>query len=401
MKCLLIDDDPVFLAVGEAMLQSLGHEVAAVASNGELGAQAIAHAGAAIDVVILDLNMPGFDGLAFLREIASAAFTGQVIISSGETDAVIRSAQRMGEILGVRVIGALKKPIQMPALINVLEQCGKDVRPSPRQRKSHDGYGLSGSTLVPYYQPQFNAHTRTIVGLEALIRIATPDGTLHGPDYLLSNITTHDQLVTVSLDIVRKILEDMAAWRAAGSNGRVSINFDARVIEDPRAIPELIELVHQSGIPEHQICLELTEVTLPANLGRIIELLTRLRMSGYQLSLDDYGTGGSNYELLRLCPFNELKIDRSIVNSAASEKHAKLFMDNSIAMARDLDMVVVAEGVETELELEMVKKCGIELVQGFLLSRPLPAAQAQQRILGPEDGKACPVVDGDVQALRA
>ena len=193
----------------------------------------------------------------------------------------------------------------------------------------------------------------------------------------------------------------MAVWRAAGSDGRVSINFDARVIEDPRAIPELIELVHQSGIPEHQICLELTEVTLPANLGRIIELLTRLRMSGYQLSLDDYGTGGSNYELLRLCPFNELKIDRSIVNSAASEKHAKLFMDNSIAMARDLDMVVVAEGVETELELEMVKKCGIELVQGFLLSRPLPAAQAQQRILGPEGGKACPVVDGDVQALRA
>jgi EAL domain-containing protein (putative c-di-GMP-specific phosphodiesterase class I) len=96
-------------------------------------------------------------------------------------------------------------------------------------------------------------------------------------------------------------------------------------------------------------------------------------MAGFQLSLDDYGTGGSNFELLRLCPFTELKIDGSIIRSAATEAIAYRFLESAVAMAGELDIEVVAEGVETEAQLELARQVGVRSIQGFLLSMPCPA----------------------------
>lgn len=379
---LLVDDDPVFLAVAETVLQSLGQKVAATASDGDLGMEALGQAEPPIDIIILDLNMPNLDGLAFMRAAAKSGFAGQIIISSGESDAVIRSAQRMGEILGVRIGGAIKKPIQPPALMKLLEECGEAAVAAPiDKRPGPDLKNIADFALIPYYQPQYLVETRSIVGLEALVRVETPDGEVHGPGHLFARIDEHEQLVTVSLLIARRVVADMARWRTTGPDCRVSINLDARVLEDPRVVPELIEIVRESGVPERFVCFELTETTLPSDMSRLIEVLTRLRMAGFELSLDDYGTGSSNYELLRLCPFSELKIDASIVQSAAREPHSKRFMDVAAAMAKDLDMTVIAEGVETVAQLEMAWRSGVRIVQGFLFSKALAAAEAHRLVI--------------------
>jgi EAL domain-containing protein (putative c-di-GMP-specific phosphodiesterase class I)/ActR/RegA family two-component response regulator len=382
---LLVDDDPVFLAVAETVLQSLGHNVAATATDGERGVGALTQARSPVDMIILDLNMPNLDGLAFMRSAAKSGFAGQIIISSGESEAVIRSAQRMGEMLGVRICGALKKPIQRDALAELLEQCRRrplvlssDVTPP----LVPDLGAVSEGSIVPYYQPQYLVETRSVAGLEALVRIEMPDGQVHGPGHLFGQIHDHDELVRVSLSIARKVLADMARWRVGGPDCRVSINMDAGVLEEPHVVPALIEMVRESGVPASLVCVELTETRLPSDMTRLIEVLARLRMAGFELSLDDYGTGSSNYELLRLCPFTELKIDASIIRSAAREPYSKRFLDTAVAMAKDLGLAVIAEGVETVAQLELCSKAGISIIQGFLFARALNASEAHRLVIG-------------------
>jgi EAL domain-containing protein (putative c-di-GMP-specific phosphodiesterase class I) len=379
---LLVDDDLVFLAVAESVLVSLGQNVVATASDGDQGIAALDQADPPVDVIVLDLNMPRLDGLAFMRAAAHSGFSGQIIISSGEAESVVRSAQRMGELLGVRIGGALKKPITPDALLEMLENCAKQKAPLKDTRQKPDLNGIAGLELIPYYQPQYLVETRSIIGFEALIRIETPDGEVHGPGHLFGQIGNHEELVTVSLSVARKVLDDMARWRAAGSEVRVSINMDASVLEEPRVVPELIEMVRASPVPPGFICFELTETTLPADMSRLVEVLTRLRMAGFDLSLDDYGTGSSNYELLRLCPFTELKIDASIVQSASREPHSRTFMEVAVQMARDLGMTVVGEGVETVGQLETAWKSGVRVIQGFLFSKALTASEAHRLIIG-------------------
>jgi EAL domain-containing protein (putative c-di-GMP-specific phosphodiesterase class I) len=381
---LLVDDDPLFLAIAETMVRSLGHEVAAIASAGGHAELALESVRPPVDIIILDLNMPNLDGLAFLRSAAKSGFAGQVIISSGESEAVIRSAQRMGEMLGVRICGALKKPLTPKVLAALLERCERRSLVTESESSIAVPPNLSGiieSTIVPYYQPQYVAETRAIAGLEALVRVETPDGQVHGPGHLFGQIEDHDELVRISLSIARKVLADMAAWRADGPDCRVSVNLDARVLQEPQVAPALIDMVRESGVPPRFVCIELTETRLPSDMSRLIEVLTRLRMAGFQLSLDDYGTGGSNYELLRLCPFTELKIDASIIRSAAREPHTKRFLDAAVAMAKDLGLTVIAEGVETVAQLELASRSGISIIQGFLFAKALNAAEAHRLIV--------------------
>lgn len=379
---LLVDDDPVFLAVAESVLQSVGQNVVATASDGDQGIAALDRADPSIDIIILDLNMPRLDGLAFIRAAAHSGFAGQIIISSGETEAVVRSAQRMGELLGVRIGGALKKPITSDAVTAMLESCASQKPSAAEPVDKPDLNGIADFVLIPYYQPQYLVETRTVVGLEALVRIEAPDGQIHGPGHLFGKVDNHEELVSVSLAIAGKVLQDMARWSETGTECRVSINLDARVLEEPRVAPKLIRMASDSGVSPSLVCIELTETTLPTDISRLVEVLTRLRMAGFELSLDDYGTGSSNYELLRLCPFTELKIDASIVRSASREPHSRTFMEVAVAMATDLEMSVVGEGVETVAQLETAWKAGVRIIQGYLFGKPLTAAEAHRLVIG-------------------
>lgn len=377
VNCLVVDDDPMFNLVAEGVLKSLTKGQVVTATNGREGLVALVN-DSAFDFVFLDLNMPDLDGLAFLRAASEAGFKGRVVISSGEDRAILSSAATLGRMLGISIAGALRKPLQMNEVKAVLELGRRIVPAGPGEgaiRLVDHNYDLT-----PYYQAQFDLNSGRIEGVEALIRLRTSDGQVHGPAKLFDSLRDGDHLTEVSLRIASHVLKDVRIWRSAGISQVVSVNFDASVLEEPQSVSDLIYAVGKAGISPKTLCLEVTEKSVPRNPSRLIEALARLRMTGFHLSLDDYGTGASNFELLRQCPFSELKFDRSIIAGAVSDPITRRFVQSSSELARELELVTVAEGVETHTELGVVVDAEIDRVQGFLFARPEPEAVVQSML---------------------
>jgi EAL domain-containing protein (putative c-di-GMP-specific phosphodiesterase class I) len=370
LNCLIVDDDPMYTMVADSILSSLTSGSVWKASNGSTGLEALRLSGAKLDVVFLDLNMPDIDGLGFMRAASESGFDGNIVISSGETPAILRSAEAMGKMLGISVLGALPKPLKIEAVAAALEEAARRGRRSSLRLV---GNLLSdGFELTPYYQPQYNLRTGQIVGLESLIRLTAKDGLVHGPEQLFKPITSAVERADVSLTIAKAVLSDARAWQNRSERPGVSINLDACVLEQPDIVALIQNAAVDFGIDPDMICLEVTEKSLPKEPSRLVEALIRLRMVGFKLSLDDYGMGASSFELLRRCPFSEIKVDRSIVEACTTDLVTRKFLHAFANLARDLELTSVAEGIENEQELAEVRSAGINLVQGYLFSRPLP-----------------------------
>jgi len=369
LNCLIVDDDPMYTLVADSILSSLTSGSISKASSGSTGLEALRLSGGNFDVVFLDLNMPDIDGLGFMRAASESGFDGNIVISSGETPAVLRSAEAMGKMLGISVLGALPKPLKLGAVAAALEEASRRGRRSVR----FVGNLLSdGFELTPYYQPQYSLQTGQIVGLESLIRLTAKDGLVHGPEHLFKSITVAAERAEVSLTIAKAVLSDARAWQDRPHRPGVSINLDACVLEQLDIVALIQGAAVDFGIDPGMICLEVTEKSLPKEASRLVEALIRLRMVGFKLSLDDYGMGASSFELLRRCPFSEIKVDRSIVEACTTDLVTRKFLHAFANLARDLELTSVAEGVENEQELAEVRSAGIDLVQGYLFSRPLP-----------------------------
>jgi EAL domain-containing protein (putative c-di-GMP-specific phosphodiesterase class I) len=370
VSCLVVDDDPMFNLVAEGVLKSLTHGPVVTTSNAKDGLREL-NGSAPFDFVFLDLNMPDLDGLAFLRAASEAGFRGRVVISSGEDRAILQSAQTMGRMLGVSIAGALRKPLQISEVKAMLE-FGRRLPLRVCSQSTEITLQDDQYDLTPYYQAQFELSSGDIMGVEALIRLCTTDGQIHGPSKLFDSLRDGHHLTEVSLRICSRVLQDAKTWRENGIVHTVSINFDASVLEQPQSVAEIVQSVREAGIDPKSICLEVTEKSLPKDTSRIIEALARLRMNGFNLALDDYGTGASNFELLRQCPFSELKFDRSIIADAVRDPITRRFVNSSAELARDLELVTVAEGVENHAELGVAVEAEIDRVQGFLFARPEP-----------------------------
>jgi len=372
---LIIDDDPIFLTVADAVLRSLGNHEISTACDGEQGLSLLHSVASPVDTIILDLNMPKLDGLAFLRAAAESGFDGDVIISSGEAAAIVNAARHLAGQLGVRIAGVLSKPITPEAVLKVLADMpanagtGSATGPTPDQGPDPAG------RVVAYYQPQCDLKSGRVMGLEALTRLVTADGRIFGPDRIFGLKLGRDQVVDATFDIIGEVFHNQREWQDRGVAVHVSINMDADVLDETATLPRILAMQEEFGVDANLVTFEMTETALPHDMSRLIEILARLRMKGFGVSLDDFGTGAANFELLRMCPFSELKIDQSVVQSAAHEKTSRSFMEFCVAAATELKIEIVAEGIETPAQRDLCLSLGVQRGQGYLLGRPAPKAE--------------------------
>jgi len=234
---------------------------------------------------------------------------------------------------------------------------------------------LAAGRVWNAYQPKFDLVSGEVTAVEALVRWEHETLGSLAPDAFVPLLEQNGRAAELALHVLSRALADAAGWGAAAPPLGVAVNLSASLLHDETEMELFLAAVRASGLPPERLTVEVTETAAMAHPERAIRALERFRSLGLGVSIDDYGTGQSSLSYLQTLPATELKIDKSFVASIADEPRNAIMVRSTIAMAHELGLKVVAEGVEDEKCLERLREMGCDMVQGWLIARPMPAAE--------------------------
>lgn len=379
---LIIDDDEVVLKLTRHYLETLGVEQIRQATDG-LRALEEVRSNCSFGLIITDLSMPKIDGASLLRVIARHQIQAQVIVLSAMDAGVRRSAQLLGRRHGLNMLGTLTKPVRMDALMNLLAAQADLALPQtkfPRTRKliarEELESALARNEFEMHLQPKVHLRTGEVTGAEALLRWPTRDKqgntVIIAPDVIVPVFEAEGMSWALSKFAIREGISLISRLRDAGLGIRVSVNLSMPDLAN-RALPDFVlNTLSGARVSPSSLMLEVTETCVTEDFKTSLETASRLRIEGVGVSIDDFGTGYSCLKQLQEFPFNELKIDRTFVQSALTEVGAMAIVKSCIGIARAFNLNIVAEGIEIEREQQMASDLGCDYGQGFFWSRPQP-----------------------------
>ncbi len=246
---------------------------------------------------------------------------------------------------------------------------------------------LERNQFVLYYQPQLDLESGCIVGVEALLRWRHPELGMVAPHRFIALAEDTGLIVPIGAWVLRQACAQMQAWHAAGLGTlRLAVNLSARQFNEPNLVALIAGVLAETGLAPACLELELTESLFMHDVALAVGQLHDMKALGVQLSIDDFGTGYSSFAYLRTFPINVLKIDRSFVGDVASDLDDAAIVVSIIALAHNLKLRVVAEGVETAEQLDYLRRHGCDEAQGFYFSHPLPAQEVELLLRGASAG---------------
>jgi diguanylate cyclase (GGDEF)-like protein len=235
-------------------------------------------------------------------------------------------------------------------------------------------HAVKNNELRLHYQPKVDAASGRLLGMEALIRWMHPERGMLSPAEFIPIAEDTGVIVTIGRWALYEACRQNAAWQRAGLPPlRVAVNFSARQFRSDTLLEELGTVLSETGLPASSLELEITESMVMEDPKRVINLLARIRSLGIHLSLDDFGTGHSSLAYLKRFPIDCVKIDRAFIKDMPGNADDVAIARTIVAMAKTLDLTIVAEGVETAEQFELLKTMGCDQIQGYFFSRPLPA----------------------------
>jgi EAL domain-containing protein (putative c-di-GMP-specific phosphodiesterase class I) len=232
---------------------------------------------------------------------------------------------------------------------------------------------LAAGHLVAYYQPVIGLQRGQVAGVEALVRWQHPDGGLISPDRFITLAEESGVLREITEFVLDEAAAQHAAWRAIGLDLPISVNLSACSLRDPLLVGKVIRACDRHRVDRAGLSLEVTESAVVADPSAAADVLDELAQNGFEIALDDFGTGSSSLSYLRYLPVTIVKIDRSFVPSIVESEADAHIVRGLIEISHGLGKEVVAEGVENECTLEMLRSMGCEYGQGYHWSRPVPA----------------------------
>lgn len=384
-RLLVLDDEPAYGRFIQRIASNLGWTAEAVTDVCTFQARVRE---ALPDAIVLDLQLAGSDGIEQLRHLHGQNFRGAVVLMSGFDERVLAVAQQVGTSLGLAVDWVIQKPARVDAIraiLQALEALPKaaqrqaaanspDTAPNPDSLTPADvARGLAADQMVLHFQPITLAATGTVSKLEALLRWRRPDGALIMPDGFIS-LAERDVAVIDALTecVFRKAAGTYLRLRERGIAVPIAVNVSARNLHSPSFPDTLSGMLVEHGLQPSSMVVEITESATTGDAGMTLEILSRLRLKGFRLSMDDFGTGFSSLTALRAMPFSELKIDKSFVSDMLTSRDAMLIVKSVTGLAHELGLPTVAEGVETSDIATALAELGVTNLQGYHISRPLP-----------------------------
>jgi EAL domain-containing protein (putative c-di-GMP-specific phosphodiesterase class I) len=276
---------------------------------------------------------------------------------------------RLGTERGLTMSGVIQKPVQREALRLLLSR----FKPERQITADHLAEAIKSDQLFLEYQLILDCHRGRMTGVEALLRWRHPLLGIVPPDQFIP-LAEETELIQELTDwVVVAAVRQMAAWRADNPTLEVAVNISAKNLEDLHFPDRVLQHCEDGGVDPEAMTLELTESGAVRETVQMMDVLTRLRLKGFKLSIDDYGTGYSSLIQLQQMPFSEVKIDRSFVMRMNQNAGCNTIVESLIDLARKLGLRSVAEGVEDEVTLRSLIALGCDGVQGYHLSRPIAA----------------------------
>ncbi|MEH6543037.1 MAG: EAL domain-containing response regulator [Porticoccaceae bacterium] len=342
------------------------------------------------DIVILDLNMPGMDGIEVMRKLHSQDSLPTYILISGFDDRVLHSAKQFADAKKITVDGTFTKPVDIQQFIfhvNKLHQKLNlrpnenaedldEISPTVADNKGPSLYelkvALKEHQLTLHYQPQLDMKTGGLNGFEALVRWQHPEQGLLLPEKFIALAESNNIISELTSEVVQLAARDYFEFLKSGIHQRISINLSNLELLDLFLPEKLFSHFTEKDISPDAIVIELTETVLSASVSNSLDVLNRLRMKGFSLSIDDFGTGYSSLVQLYQAPFTELKIDQNFVAYMTKDDEAASIVKICILLAKELKMKSIAEGVETQEAWTALQNLGCDVAQGYLISKPMP-----------------------------
>jgi EAL domain-containing protein (putative c-di-GMP-specific phosphodiesterase class I)/FixJ family two-component response regulator len=383
---LVVDDDPFVCKWFVRQLNGLGYgEVTACESARD--AMSILHAAnGSFDLVFCDLQMPDIDGVEFVRYLVKSNFKGGLVLISGEDQRILQTAEKLAQGRNLKVLGALRKPATAAQLQKIL---GGRLTATAQHRASAAGHdyvaadlqqAIANGQLINYYQPKVELATGKLIGIETLVRWQHPEHGVVLPERFVPLAEAAGLIDDLTHSVLTGALRQSRAWRNTGLDLRLAINVSMLSLTDIHFPDTLASLAAEAGVAMSTLVLEITESTLMKDPIATLDILTRMRLKGFGLSIDDFGTGHSSLAQLRDVPFNELKIDGGFVHGAWRDASVKAIFDASLGLARQLHITAVAEGVEDRADWNFLRTAKCDLAQGDFIGKPMPGNRLSEWI---------------------
>ncbi|MCC5664187.1 EAL domain-containing response regulator [Nostoc sp. CHAB 5784] len=394
-KILIIEDEE---AVRENLLDLLEAEdfETIAAANGRIGVHlAISEVP---DLILCDMMMPQLDGygvLTALRQDPSTATIPFIFLTAKSAKSDFRQGMNMGaddyitkpftraELLSaimnrLEKYATLKKYLSPQTVINNLSPKMQLLEISlHRAIKQHNF-----EEFEIYYQPIVDIASGKIVAAESLLRWQSPEVGLVYPTEFIPLAESTGLIVPLGKWVLKRVCKQIKSWRDIGIYPlMLAVNLSVLEFNQPDFIHKIVNFMDINGLEPHYLELELTESMIMQDVNSAIATMKKLQSLGVKIAIDDFGTGYSSLIYLKNLPINTLKIDRYFIHNVATDPQKSAITKALIQMAHNLNLDVVAEGVETEAELAFLRQHNCNYMQGFLFSRPLPAAEFEKFLL--------------------
>lgn len=382
-RVLVVDDEPDVCQFIADVAESVGYRCTSTSDP----KQFMATLGPDAALIIVDLVMPGIDGIELLRFLSERDCGAGIVLVSGFDERVLGTAEELAKTLGLRVRGRFQKPIRLADLESFLKQELAGTEKAARSAETGRSVtefelhcALDRDQLRLHYQAQVAVASGRIVGMEALVRWQHPERGLIFPERFIGLAESAGLIDQLGWQVLRKGISDLRSFSAVNDKLSLSVNVSANSLHDLNIPEKVVALATEHGVQPSNIVLEITESGLARELSKALDILTRLRVKHVQLAIDDFGTGYSMMQQLRRVPATEIKVDKSFVQDAPHDHSARVVVEKTIELGHELGMRVVAEGVETIEQWSFLKQAGCDVAQGYLFSRPVPVGAAMAQL---------------------
>ena len=379
LSVLIVDDDEFQRHFLMRVVKKHADVEVVQASDGNEALRIIEEAVADFNIIFSDLEMPNMDGMEFIRLLKEKGTASSLVITSSWDDSFLNSVHTMCSAYGLEPLAVLSKPLTSAAVGNVFDKVYEKISsPIPITSKSARKFTLeevltavAESQIEPHFQAKYDIKNKKIVGAEALARWHHPELGIIAPFAFIDLLEKAGKIDDLTFMMIEKSAQYFKHLAKEGVDLELSVNLSLTSLADPKLSERIFKIVEATGFRADRMVLEVTESAAMTELAFALENLVRLRMKGFGLSIDDFGTGFASMQQLSRIPFTELKIDRSFVSTMHNKLQSRAIVESSIDIANRLGIKSVAEGVETDDELAALKLAGCNVAQGFLISIPL------------------------------